>query len=81
MFPPIVDVALLTITQPHKAVAEASTIGLKPGTFPREIIVQDDEGRSVILLRGQGVANAEREFVAVNYQSRDKRCTLTVYND
>ena len=61
--------------------AEASSLGLRPGEWPQALPVRKDVGNGLPFARPKARLNADGEIVSVAYV-QDLGClTLTVFND
>jgi hypothetical protein len=60
--------------------AEASTLGLKPGTWPQELSGTDDAGEPLPFYREHPIVR-DGELVAYVYLNADQSWKLTVFND
>jgi hypothetical protein len=62
----------------HHFVAEASSLELAPGDWPRTIETNRGNGQPFVMI---GVARQDGELVAVEYRQACGCITLTVFND
>jgi len=64
---------------PGAFTSDASSLGLKPGQWPQEIVVPDNTN-SIRFFRLSPSFNADRDVTAMHYRS-ERGLRLTVFND